>query len=110
MTALFWINAGALAVGTLAGGAFLYRYMTQVKGWLADETMTHVVAFSGIVFLFYLLYAVRYVQAPSRAPGVDLTPFNIIRAVAFVALTLVVLWRWMIFERSVRRIRRIRPA
>jgi hypothetical protein len=108
MSALFWSNATALAVGTLAGAIFLVRYMLKVPGWYREEHRAHVVAFSGIVWVFYALYAVRYLMDPANAPGVDLTPFNLIRGGLFWILTGIVVWRWLIFERGLRWAKRRR--
>lgn len=108
MTPLFWSNALALLVGTVAGGAFLVRYMIKVPDWRREENRVHVVAFSGIVWVFYALYLVRYAMDPANAPGVDLTVFNLVRGVLFWVLTGIVVWRWRIFEQRRRLPRGVR--
>jgi len=106
VTPLFWSNALALVVGTVAGGAFLARYVIKVPKWYREEHRAHVVAFSGVVWVFYALYAARYLSDPAHAPGVDPTGFNVVRGVLFWVLTGVVVWRCVIFERGLWRQRR----
>lgn len=89
-----------LAVGVLGGWWFVARYMLLFK-WRSTEIGRHLVAFSSLLALFYTYYLV-YSFLPN-APGK--TP---IRLGLFVALTGVILWRVVIFERVAAEARRQR--
>ncbi len=98
--ALFVLLAGSLA--------FVVPYALTVKGWVREEHRAHVVAFSGVVLAFALLYVARSVSG--GAPPVDpYSVFQWIRLILLWMLALVVVWRALIFWRGVIRRRRLRP-
>lgn len=102
------IAANAALAVLLAGSlAFVPPYLIIVKGWYREEHRAHVVAFSGVVLAFALLYVGRSVSG--AAPPVDpYSVFQWVRLVLLWLLALVVVWRALIFWRSVLRRRRDR--
>lgn len=103
MTVQLWINVVALIAGTVAGGVWLVLYLAKVSGWWREEHRAHVVAFSGIVWIFYALYTYRTLTSPLNSPGAAPSTFNSIRTGLFVLLTVVIVWRLFIFLRGLRR-------
>lgn len=92
------------ALFVLLGGslAFVPPYVLTVKGWYREEHRAHVVAFSGVVLAFALLYVGRSVSG--AAPPVDpYSVFQWVRLVLLWMLALVVVWRALIFWRGVLR-------
>jgi hypothetical protein len=92
----------ALYLGLAGCLAFLVPYLLKVKGWWRETHRAHVVAFSGVVFGFFLLYVLRAL--------VDPDVFQWIRLALLWALALVCVWRAVIFNAGIRRERRALAA
>jgi hypothetical protein len=86
--ALLWLGWGA-------GLLFLGAYLIDTPSWWREEHRAHVVAFSGVVWLFYSLFLVR--------PWLPPAAYALVRLVLFAVLTAVVVWRLAIFWRGLRR-------
>lgn len=105
ITILANVALSVLLVGSLA---FVPPYMIMVTGWVREEHRAHVVAFSGVVLAFALLYVARSVSG-SAPPADPYSVFQWIRLVLLWLLAAVVVWRAVIFWRGVLRRRRQRP-
>lgn len=95
-------NLVSLGVGTIAGVWFVVLY-TWRTAWWREEHRAHLATFSIIVTLFYLLYSARTFADPLGSPGSSSTVFNVIRALLFDVLTVLVVWRLVLLLRSSRR-------
>lgn len=95
--ALWLLLAGSLA--------FVVPYTLSVRGWYREEHRAHVVAFSGVVLGFAVLYVIRMLRG-SAPPADPTSVFQWVRLVLLWLLTLVVCWRAGIFWRGFRRRRR----
>lgn len=88
-----WIvNVGMLLVGGAAGSWFIARYAMTYRWW-KNEWGRHIITFSGCVTLFYLYFilVVIWPNLPGKA---------LIRSVLFLCLTLAIVWRAAMFERT----------
>jgi len=80
-----------LVTGSLAGWAFVIRYMVTYRWW-TTELGRHLITFSACVAAFesYYLLILIWPGLPGRTA---------IRTCLFVLLTVAVVWRWWMFER-----------
>lgn len=84
-----------LFVGAFSCWGFLFRYATGFRWWRNDLGRDFV-SMSFVIGAFYTYYAV--VTTWPTLPGRTL-----IRTVLFVVLTVVLVWRWVMFERLRRK-------
>jgi uncharacterized membrane protein YbhN (UPF0104 family) len=96
MNWLGWLNLAELIIGTAAGGAFMVLYTVRYRWW-RDEFGKHLMSFSAIAWLFYAFYLVVTLARPETAPGNSTSPTALVRFVLFSVLTVVIVWRLVIF-------------
>jgi len=80
-----------LGLGVLGGWWFVIRY-TRRYAWWRNEFGSHIVAFSAAVAMFYTYYMALTIwpELPGRSA---------LRLILFTALTGIIVWRVVIFER-----------
>lgn len=90
----FWkIYAVVLLVVCLVSClGFLVRYTIKAQWWLTEEGR-HLASLSGAIFLFMLFYVMALIFPDF--PGKDG-----IRLGIFTFFTSVIVWRWVLFERT----------
>lgn len=99
MNALNWVLTGFLALGALAGWAFMILY-TRRWHWWRDEHGAHLGFFTLSLTLIMTLYVFR--------PLFDPTTFALIRAPLFLMVVGCMVWRLMLLLLSERLRRRVR--
>jgi hypothetical protein len=84
-----------LIIGAVACWGFTFRYVTKFK--MTTDIGRHLVAMSTVVgaFLTYSAIATIWPGVPGRVW---------IRTVLFIALVVTLVWRWVMFERLLRKI------
>lgn len=99
----------ALCLLLLGSVTFVAPYVFMVKRWYREEHRAHVVAFSGVVLAFAVLYVIRMAHG-GATPADPHSAFQWVRLVLLWLLALVVVWRALIFWRGVwrRRVQRRR--
>lgn len=99
-TWLYLAYLAELCIGSVAG-AWFFGYALWFRWW-RDELTAHLMAFSGIVELFYVYYLYRTLASPTMPPG---AAQGWTRFALFTVLTAVVVWRLVVVLRFRARTR-----